>query len=200
MLFPASLQFLISSVPDVKRKHQHSATAAELPRKRKRTSVARPSKPSAVNPAAEEPEVLDWDASPQASTSAADIPELLNLVAKPRTPPADLPVPSTAPLPHDSPLKIHNRSVEEYQQIYHEVVDNMLKYKSGRMRPYSLALGRRIKQKLWERLDRPTFTESVAGDSLVHVGVSYGVGVHPPLYDVDITGEPSPQPLPKIRA
>ncbi|XP_031174371.1 uncharacterized protein LOC116063516 isoform X2 [Sander lucioperca] len=177
-------------VPNVKRKRQHSTTAAELPRKRKRTSMAHPSKASAVNPAAGEPKVLDWDATPQPSTSAADIPELLNLVPKPRTttPPADLP----APLHHDSPLKIHNRSVEEYQQIYHEVVDDMLKYKSSSLHPYSLALGRRIKQKLWEKLDRPTFTESLDGDGLVHVDVSYGVGVYPPLYDVDITGEPNP--------
>ncbi|KAI4792032.1 hypothetical protein KUCAC02_033646 [Chaenocephalus aceratus] len=52
----------------------------------------------------------------------------------------------------EDPIRIHNRSVEEYQLIYHEVVDNMLRYvPDGRLRPYSLGLGRRIKQKLWER-------------------------------------------------
>ncbi|KAA8582775.1 hypothetical protein FQN60_006446, partial [Etheostoma spectabile] len=66
----------------------------------------------------------------------------------------------------------------------------MLRYKNGRPRSYSLKLGRCIKQKLWERLDRPTFTETVDEDGRVHVDVSYGVGVSPPLYDVDISGEP----------
>ncbi|KAA8589713.1 hypothetical protein FQN60_013078, partial [Etheostoma spectabile] len=119
-----------------------------------------------------------------ATISPADLP-----VAYPAAPSLQL---SSAPLHHDEPLKIHNRSVEEYQQLYHEVVDDMLRYKNGRQRPYSLQLGRCIKQKLWERLDRPTFTETVGEDGRVHVDVSYGVGVYPPLYDVDISGEPKP--------
>ncbi|KAA8581096.1 hypothetical protein FQN60_002677, partial [Etheostoma spectabile] len=154
----------------------------------------------AENPASE---VLNWGPSPQPSTSAVDIAGLLGLVPQLEATilPADLPVASTAvprpqlssaPLHHDEPLKIHNRSVEEYQQIYHEVVDDMLRYKNGRQRPYSLQLGRVIKQKLWERLDRPTFTETVGEEGRVHVDVSYGVGVYPPLYDVDISGEPKP--------
>lgn len=95
---------------------------------------------------------------------------------------------------------IHNRSVEEYQRIYHEVVDDMLRYNNGQLRPYSLALGRRIKQRLWKRLDRPTFTESVNEDGLVHVNASYGVGAHPPQYDVDTSGEPEPWTPPQKRA
>ncbi|KAK1879615.1 putative protein C22orf31 [Dissostichus eleginoides] len=95
---------------------------------------------------------------------------------------------------------IHNRSVEEYQLIYHEVVDNMLRFPNGRLRPYSLGLGRRIKQKLWERLDRPMFTETVDEDGLVHVDVSYGAGVQPPLYNVDVSGEPEPEYPPAKRA
>lgn len=67
-----------------------------------------------------------------------------------------------------------------------------LRFKSGRLRPYTLSLGRVIKQKLWQRLDRPLFTETVNGDGLVHVDVSYGVGVFPPLHQVDILGEPKP--------
>ena len=67
------------------------------------------------------------------------------------------------------------------------------RFKDGRQRPYSLALGRRIKQKLWERLDRPTMTSSVSGDGLVRVEASYGVGVYPSLYDVDTLGEPQPR-------
>lgn len=35
-------------------------------------------------------------------------------------------------------------------------------------------------------------TESVNEDGLVHVEVSYGAGVYPTLYDVDISGEPEP--------
>ncbi|KAI4810381.1 hypothetical protein KUCAC02_019216 [Chaenocephalus aceratus] len=84
--------------------------------------------------------------------------------------------------------------------IYHEVVDNMLRFPDGRLRPYSLGLGRRIKQKLWERLDRPMFTETVDEDGLVHVDVSYGAGVQPPLYNVDVSGEPEPKYPPAKRA
>ncbi|XP_034536129.1 uncharacterized protein LOC117810408 [Notolabrus celidotus] len=161
---------------------QHSAPSARPPKKRKRTSVAPPSRASA------EP-----------------------LVPRPRSPipPDELPVvsgvapspwPSTSPLQPDSDLRIHNRSVEEYQRIYHEVVDDMLKFKSGRPRPYSLELGRRIKQKLWERLNRPSFTETVDENGLVHVDASYGVGVYPPQYDVDTSGEPQPETPPQKRA
>ncbi|XP_044229029.1 uncharacterized protein LOC122997107 isoform X2 [Thunnus albacares] len=188
---------------DQEQKHQQSATTAKLPRKRKRTSMACHSRPSA-----EPPEVLA--PTPEPSSLAADIPRLLNLVPRSAIPPADLPVvsnmapgsprPSTAPLQDDGPLKIHNRSVEEYQQIYHEVVDDMLTYKDGRLRPYSLELGRRIKQKLWERLNRPTFTTSANEDGLVKVDVSYGVGVYPPLHDVDISLEPKLEQPPRKRA
>ncbi|KAI9542047.1 hypothetical protein NQZ68_025181 [Dissostichus eleginoides] len=107
----------------------------------------------------------------------ADLPPASNVAPSPRT--------STAPLHLDNPIRIHNRSVEEYQLIYHEVVDNMLRFPNGRLRPYSLGLGRRIKQKLWERLDRPMFTETVDEDGLVHVDVSYDAGVQPPLFNVD---------------
>ncbi|KAI9542037.1 hypothetical protein NQZ68_025171 [Dissostichus eleginoides] len=109
----------------------------------------------------------------------ADLPPVSNVAPSPQT--------STAPLHLDNPIRIHNRSVEEYQLIYHEVVDNMLRFPNGRLRPYSLGLGRRIKQKLWERLDRPMFTETVDEDGLVHVDVSYGAGVQPPLYNVDVS-------------
>ncbi len=93
--------------------------------------MACPSKPSA-----EHPKVLNWVPTPLPSTSAVDIPGMLNLVPRPQStfPPADLPVfssvapspqPFTAPLHHDGPLTIHNHSVEEYQKLYHEVVDDM---------------------------------------------------------------------------
>ncbi|XP_054618559.1 uncharacterized protein LOC129172629 [Dunckerocampus dactyliophorus] len=96
----------------------------------------------------------------------------VDLPTETRIPPSaiphdDLPVASIlprVPLPPISsssePLTIHNLPVEEYQRIYHEVVDAKLRSKKGRTRPYSLALGHSIKQKLWERLCRPTFTET----------------------------------------
>ncbi|KAI3358457.1 hypothetical protein L3Q82_014890, partial [Scortum barcoo] len=152
---------------------QHSATATERAKKRKRTSVSPPAKP-AVGP----PEGPNRAPSPQPCTSAAAFAGLLNLAPKLQAtiPPEDLPAasnvahsppPSPAPPRPDSPLRIHNRSVEEYQRIYHEVVDEMLTYKNGRTRPYSLELGRRIKQKLWERLNRPTVVTSADENGLL---------------------------------
>lgn len=92
--------------------------------------MARPSKP------AETPEVLNRVPSP--CTTALDSPVSLCFLPKPRATilPRDLPVassvapgprPSSTPLHLDGPL-IHNRSVEEYQQIYHQVVDDMLRF------------------------------------------------------------------------
>ncbi|KAM7382373.1 hypothetical protein PAMP_002104 [Pampus punctatissimus] len=162
--------------------HQHSAAPVKPPQKRKRTSVAPPREPSA-----ERPEI------PESAIPPADLLAVLNVApCSSRSP--------TAPLQDDGPLMIHNRSVEEYQQLYHEVVDDMLKYKNGRYRPYSLNLGRRIKQKLWERLNRPSFTESVNEDGLVTINVSYGVGVYPPLHDLDTSLEPEAKMPQKKRA
>ena len=116
-------------MPTSKPKHQPSASAAKAPQKRKRTSGAHPF---------ENPQVVNSVPTPEPSTSADGMLSLLNLVRKPSATisPADLPVcsdvapspqPSTAPLCDDGPLRIHNRSVEEYQRIYHEVVDDMLR-------------------------------------------------------------------------
>jgi len=44
------------------------------------------------------------------------------------------------------------------------------------------------------------FTETVDEDGLVHVDVSYGAGVQPPLYHVDVSGEPEPKYPPAKRA
>ncbi|KAI4786241.1 hypothetical protein KUCAC02_037255, partial [Chaenocephalus aceratus] len=92
----------------------------------------------------------------------ADLPPVSNVASSPRT--------STAPLHLENPIRIHNRSVPGRSPA-----------------SYSLGLGRRIKQKLWERLDRPMFTETVDEDGLVHVDVSYGAGVQPPLHNVDVS-------------
>ncbi|XP_036963510.1 uncharacterized protein LOC119024643 [Acanthopagrus latus] len=115
----------------------------------------------------------------------------------PPGPPANQP--SSTGVNRAGPVKIHNCSVEDYQRVY-EVVDNLLRYQSGRVHPYSFQLGRRITWKLWERLDRPAMTSSTHQDGLTHVDVSYGAGFSPPLYDVDTLGEPSPGQPPLKRA
>ncbi|XP_049453090.1 uncharacterized protein C22orf31-like [Epinephelus fuscoguttatus] len=166
--------------------HQHSAgPAGKHPQKRKRTSVARPpSEPL------EAPEVVTSVATPEPSTSAANTASVLNLVPRPSATISSCSSVAPSSQPDDGPLLIHNRTVEAYQCIYHEVVDDMLRDLDGRLHPYSLALGRRIKQRLWERLERPTLTESVSEDGLVRVGALDGVEDHPPLYDVRRTKAP----------
>ncbi|XP_030290221.1 uncharacterized protein LOC115591940 isoform X2 [Sparus aurata] len=155
---------------------QHSATKAKLPRKRKRkrkrkrSSASRPSTPSAHGPGKR-----SFGPAPPSTIPPADLPVVSNV---PPGPPANQP--SSTGVNRSGPVKIHNCSVEDYQRVYHEVVDGLLRYQSGRVRPYSLQLGRRIKRKLWERLDRPAMTSSTHQDGLTHVDVSYGAGVSPP--------------------
>ncbi|GLD49358.1 uncharacterized protein AKAME5_000316300, partial [Lates japonicus] len=173
---------------------QHSATTSRLPQKRKRSSEPRPS----ALPT-EAPGKLDPVPRPVSPISPADLPPVSTLPPRPQPSTADNQLTSTAVRP-GSPLRIYNRSVEDYQKLYHDVVDDMLRYKNGRPRPYSLELGRRIKQKLWERLNHPTISTSASEDGQVHVDVSYGAGVYPPLYDVDISGEPEPGRAPTKRA
>ncbi|CAJ1067121.1 uncharacterized protein LOC117812951 isoform X1 [Xyrichtys novacula] len=167
--------------------HHHAAPAAR--QKRKRAPAARPS-------AENHPAELTQNPAPQHSTSDAVAPPL---VQRPQSmiPPTELPSavpgrqPSTAPVQNNGPLMIHHYSVQEYQQLFHSVVDDMLGYKTGR--PH---LGRVLKQKLWERSDRPSFSETADENGLVHVGVSYGVGVFPPLFYVDTSLEPKPKAPP----
>ncbi|KAA8581123.1 hypothetical protein FQN60_002704, partial [Etheostoma spectabile] len=64
-------------VPHLKQKRPHSAARGDRPQKRKRTSVARPPKHSAENPASE---VSTWGPSPQPSTPDVEIAGLLGLV------------------------------------------------------------------------------------------------------------------------
>ncbi|KAK1784077.1 hypothetical protein P4O66_004316 [Electrophorus voltai] len=62
-------------------------------------------------------------------------------------------------LSKDEPLMIHGHREQDYQKIYNSVVEPMLRSSSGRAKPYSLELGRRIKQRLWEALHCPTLHE-----------------------------------------
>ncbi|KAL6461857.1 hypothetical protein MHYP_G00300020 [Metynnis hypsauchen] len=91
------------------------------------------------------------------------------------------------------PLLIHAHTVEEYQTIYHSVVDSMVSTASGRPRPYSLELGLRVKQRLWETLRCPTLREEEQPDG--QLGCTEGFSSptlrsFAPLIEVDISGEP----------
>ncbi|AWP18421.1 putative protocadherin-23 [Scophthalmus maximus] len=162
-------------VQSVTRSPQHSAFLHQ--RRRRRPST--PTAPSAVKAF-----VFQRSRSP---VPAADLP-----VASRRPPSAEDQLTCTAVNP-DEPLLVHKHSVEEYQQIYHEAVDDVLR--NGRVPPYSLHLGRQIKEKLWERLARPAFAATTDDGGHVHVGVSYGAGASPPHYDIDTSLEPEPKPV-----
>ncbi|XP_018538281.1 uncharacterized protein LOC108887371 [Lates calcarifer] len=173
---------------------QCSAATSRLPKKRKRSSEPHPAEPSAQAPGK-----VDPIQRPRSPISPADLPLVSTLPPSPLPSTAITQPTSTAVYP-GSPVKIHNYSVEEYQKIYHEVVDDMLRYKSGRARPYSLELGRCIKQKLWDRLNCPMFSTSANEDGPMHVNVSYGAGIYPPHYNVDTSGEPEPGRAPHKKA
>ncbi|KAK0137233.1 hypothetical protein N1851_026572 [Merluccius polli] len=55
----------------------------------------------------------------------------------------------------EEPLRINGLAVEEYQSLYHSVVDPLLVSATGEPRNYTLALGRRIKEQLWRALYSP---------------------------------------------
>lgn len=59
--------------------------------------------------------------------------------------------------------------------------------KHGRKRPYSLEMGRSIKKKLWERLNRPMVETSTSEDGLEEIDIVYGQKVKIPQYDFDIS-------------
>ncbi|XP_057679460.1 uncharacterized protein LOC130907933 [Corythoichthys intestinalis] len=116
-------------------------------------------------------------------------------------PHCDLPVASVfpripqPPICSPEPLIIHNLSVEEHQYIYHEIVDEKLRFMKGRTRTYRLAEGRLIKEKLWERLCHPMFTTTEDANGRVQITPSYGTTALPPQYEVDISQEPKPPKL-----
>ncbi|KAL7833928.1 hypothetical protein AOLI_G00288880 [Acnodon oligacanthus] len=90
------------------------------------------------------------------------------------------------------PLLIHGHPTEEYQTIYHSVVDSMVCTASGCPRPYSLELGLRIKQRLWETLRCPPLREEEQPDG--RLGCTEGFSSptlrsFAPLIEVDISGE-----------
>ncbi|KAK1784685.1 hypothetical protein P4O66_003363 [Electrophorus voltai] len=74
---------------------------------------------------------------------------------------------------------------------------------SGQAKPYSLVLGRRIKQRLWEALFCPTLREEVKPDGQFDVTESFSTPIFNsfvPHFEVDMSGEPMPeQPKKKSR-
>ncbi|KAL7824760.1 hypothetical protein AOLI_G00327220 [Acnodon oligacanthus] len=93
-------------------------------------------------------------------------------------------------------LLIHGHPTEEYQTIYYTLVDSMACTASGRTRPYSLELGLRIKQRLWETLRCPTLREEEQPDG--QLGCTEGFSSptlrsFAPLIEVDISEEPVPK-------
>ncbi|KAL1256699.1 hypothetical protein QQF64_012244 [Cirrhinus molitorella] len=105
-------------------------------------------------------------------------------------------VSSAAPLClPEEPISIHGCSVQAYQNIYHSVAEPMRKTRSGRQRPYSLELGLKIKQRLWETLNCPSLLEMEQPDGRILITESFSTSSRsfaPHIY-VDISEEPVPE-------
>ncbi|KAK2894806.1 hypothetical protein Q8A67_012035 [Cirrhinus molitorella] len=105
-------------------------------------------------------------------------------------------VSSAAPLClPEEPISIHGCSVQAYQNIYRSVAEPMRKTRSGRQRPYSLELGLKIKQRLWETLNCPSLLEMEQPDGRIQITESFSTSSRsfaPHIY-VDISEEPVPE-------
>lgn len=120
---------------------------------------------------------------------------LKNAAVLPDVRPAASSVSSVDVCQQEEPLSIHGRSVEEYRDIYRSVVEPMMKTRSGQRRPYSLQLGLKIKQRLWEALNCPSLEETEQPDGRVLITESFSPtsGRVAPRIHVDISGEPLPE-------
>ncbi|KAK7909738.1 hypothetical protein WMY93_014422 [Mugilogobius chulae] len=159
-------------------------------------------------PTPEPPQVLGWlPSAPLSQPRRPDVqvPTSESVPEEVQVPTSESPVPaepcpdpapaSSCPPAPGSPVLIHGRyTVEEYQEIYHCVVDPMLTYPTGHPRPCSLALGRRIKQRLWEKLNKPLI-RGIERNGIWTFEESSTTGPYPPLFNVDVSLEPPP---PKI--
>lgn len=67
------------------------------------------------------------------------------------------------------------------------------RYKNGRPRPYTVQLGRIIKQRLWEKLNCPQISLQEGDNGLLMVSELHEDDVYPPLIEVDISHEPDPR-------
>ncbi|KAL1248801.1 hypothetical protein QQF64_022119 [Cirrhinus molitorella] len=93
----------------------------------------------------------------------------------------------------EEPISIHGCSVQSYQDIYRSV-EPMMKTRCGRQRPYSLELGLKIKQRLWETLNCPSLLETEQPDGHILVTESFTTGrSFAPRIHVDVSEEPLPE-------
>ncbi|RXN07944.1 putative protein C22orf31-like protein [Labeo rohita] len=95
----------------------------------------------------------------------------------------------------EEPISIHGHSVQAYQDVYRSVAEPMIQTRCGRRRPYSLELGLKIKQRLWEKLNCPSLleTEQPAGRVLITERFSKTSRSIAPRIHVDISEEPLPE-------
>ncbi|XP_022533372.2 uncharacterized protein C22orf31-like [Astyanax mexicanus] len=97
----------------------------------------------------------------------------------------------------DSPLWVHGLSVEEFQGVYHSVVDPVMGSTSGK---FCLQFGRELKQRLRRELRCPILTEEVQPDGRVKITEAFS-SLTPvrsaPDFDLDTSGEPLPGQQPK---
>ncbi|KAL1268118.1 hypothetical protein QQF64_033481 [Cirrhinus molitorella] len=84
-------------------------------------------------------------------------------------------------------------SVQGYQKIYRSV-EPMMKTRCGRKRPYSLELGLKIKQRLWEKLNCPSLLETEQPDGHILITESFTTSrSFAPRIHVDVSEEPLPE-------
>nr|XP_023674730.1 uncharacterized protein C22orf31-like isoform X1 [Paramormyrops kingsleyae] len=132
--------------------------------------------------------------------NAADLPDLQPLPPKD---PIDPDLEALWEARRMEPLRIHGRSVEEHREMYRRLVEPKLLYPSGRPRPYSLDLGRRIKQRLWVAVSYPKFTELVGDKNIIDIAETSGnpgLKDYAPLIEVDVWDEPPATEPPRKRA
>lgn len=101
----------------------------------------------------------------------------------------DLAATQEDPGPQPGPLLIHGFTVAEYQQTYHSVMDPLLSGPCRRLRAYSLELGRRIKERLFNELAYPTLQISEQPDGKVEVTERFCVLRPTPFIEMDNHGE-----------
>ncbi|KAL1268064.1 hypothetical protein QQF64_033427 [Cirrhinus molitorella] len=93
----------------------------------------------------------------------------------------------------EEPVSIHGCSVQGYQDIYRSV-EPMIKTRCGRQRPYSLELGLKMKQRLWEKLNCPSLLETEQPDGRILITESFTTSrSFAPRIHVDVSEEPLPE-------
>ncbi len=92
----------------------------------------------------------------------------------------------------EEPVSIHGHSIQSYQDIYRSVAEPMMKTCCGWHRPYSLELGLKIKQRLWETLSCPSLLEIEQPEGHILITESFLTTSRSfaPRIDVDICEEP----------